>query len=70
MKDRGQCDNETEAAMMSEDILRSLGYTDVNKGRSKLDINLLVSDQNLRVIAKNAERIGRWARKEIKRRVR
>lgn len=64
--DHKKCEDEQDATRMAENILRKLGYVDVHKGRNILDANEDLGATTLLDIARNAERIARWARAEQK----
>jgi hypothetical protein len=59
-----QCEDDSDAARMAETILRNLGFVDVQRGRNVLDVRDEFSLDTLLNIARNAERIARWARKK------
>lgn len=61
-----KCEDEDDAARMSETILRDLGYMDVKRGSNVYDVKDKLSTNTLLKIAQNAERIARWARAESK----
>lgn len=60
--DYRKCEDEDDAARMAETILRSLGYSNVQRGPNGDDVNEPLSPTALQRIAVNAERIARWAR--------
>lgn len=66
MNRHGQCESDEDAVKMAEDIIRELGFPDVQKGKSNLDIRYEFDEQTLKQVAVNAERISRWARAVIK----
>lgn len=49
---------------MAQTILRYLGYTDVQVGVNRMNVIEVIPKADLLNIARNAERIARWARKE------
>lgn len=61
-----KCEDEDDAARMSETILRELGYTELMRGSNVYDVRDELPIDTLQKIAVNAERIGRWARAELK----
>ena len=64
---RKACEDEDDARRMCESIMRFMGYNDVATGRNDRDVQGELSAQALIYIARNAERIARWAREEEKR---
>ncbi len=60
------CEDEDDARRMSENILRKLGYVNMNSGSCAHNVNTQVPISVLMDIARNAERIARWARAEVK----
>lgn len=60
------CEDDIDATRMAENILRRLGYIDVQPGNNCLAVETEISAEALRSIARNAERISRWARGEIR----
>lgn len=59
-----RCEDEDDASRMTENIMRRLGYLNVQRGSNVYDVNSRISPSDLLYIARNAERIARWARKE------
>lgn len=64
--DHRKCEDDQDATRMAENILRELGYTDVQRGSNQLDVQDTFSERTLLNIARNAERIAKWAREEMK----
>lgn len=59
-----KCEDEDDAKRMAETILRELGYTDIQLGTNRFDVSENLSKASLLNIARNCERIARWARAE------
>jgi len=64
--DHRKCEDEDDATRMAETILRELGYSDIQKGSNRFDVREEPSEKALTNIARNAERIAKWARNELK----
>lgn len=64
--DHRLCEDEDDATRMAETILRELGYTDVQSGKNALDVKLQLSPDTFKKIARNAERIAKWARTQAR----
>lgn len=60
------CEDQDDAAGMAETILRELGY-DPQRGPNSRPVNEAMSVTMMLNVARNAERIARWARAEAKR---
>ncbi len=65
--DHKKCEDEDDAARMSETILRTLGYVNLQRGFNEDDVSARLSRDQLQAIAVNAERIARWARAQLPR---
>lgn len=61
------CEDEDDAQRMAENIMRILGYGNVQRGSNRRFVDEELSKEALRNIARNAERISRWARTELRR---
>lgn len=57
-------EDKDDARRMSEGILRSLGY--INSGSNDRSVSEELQPNTLLEIARNAERIARWARQAAK----
>ncbi len=66
MHNAKHCEDEDDAARMLESALRALGYTSLQRGHNVYAITEFLSDNELRNIAQHAERVARWARRELK----
>lgn len=67
--DHRKCEDGDDAQRMAETILRCLGFTNVVSGpNASRIVGASVSTYALTNIARNADRIARWAREEIRRR--
>lgn len=60
------CEDETDALRMTENILRYMGYKDFQRGTNSMLVSEELSFDQIKQIARNAERISRWARAELK----
>ncbi len=59
------CEDEDDAARMAETILRELGY-DPKRGENSRPVNEETGVRAMLDIARNTERIARWARAHAK----
>ena len=62
--DHRLCEDDADACRMAEVILRCLGYSDVKRGANTLSVDEKIPKTALLDVARYAERIARWARKE------
>jgi hypothetical protein len=66
MYDHRKCDDEEDAARMAATVLRHLGYTQLAIGLCDMSVHEILSISALTNIARNCERVAKWARSEIK----
>jgi hypothetical protein len=61
-----KCDDEEDAARMAATVLRHLGYTQLAVGPCDMSVHETISISALTTIARNCERVSKWARAEIR----
>jgi hypothetical protein len=61
-----KCEDDEDARRMAETILRELGYQEVRSGTNVYNVKDGLPITALESIARNAERVARWAREELK----
>lgn len=60
-------EDDLDATRAAESILRHLGYANVQLGQNRLLVSDNFNKETLTQIARSAERIARWARREAQR---
>jgi hypothetical protein len=63
-----KCEDEDDAARFAATILRELGYLQLAIGSNSHSVDYRLTAETLQRIAVFSERMGRWARDELKRR--
>jgi len=63
--DHRKCEDDQDARRMAESILRERGFNTVESRDNRLSVDDRLSTSSLQSIARHADRIARWARKEV-----